>query len=78
MTEDAANQLMQLLSALVNNSRENALKLKALDRLVNNRPDIFQDYQDYVEQLRGDPKTQKAVECNAEVLDKLRRALRRE
>jgi hypothetical protein len=78
MTKDTADQLIQFLATMAHQSREQGLKLKALERLANNRPDVFQDYQNYLEELRGNPITQKSHDNIVEALDKLRTALRQE
>lgn len=75
MTKDTADQLVQFLAAMAHHSREYALKLKALERIAKKHPEIFQDYEDYLEELRANPAAQRSHERTVEALDKLRTEL---
>jgi len=78
MNKDAADQLTNLLTAMAHYSREAALKLKALERIAQERPVVFHDYEKYLEDIRSSPEAQKSHEDTEEALDKLRQALRQE
>ena len=78
MKKEAVDQLIEFLTAMAHYSREAALKLKALERVAVKHPDIFQEYQEFLEERRSSVPAQQSLERTEEALAALRRELLRD
>ena len=75
MTNETADQLIRFLAAMSHYSREHALKLKALELIAKKHPEIFQDYEQYLEDLRMSRETRETLDRSESALAELRKAL---
>lgn len=78
MNKGTAEQLIQFLEAMAHHSRENALKLKAIEHVAKQHPEIFQDYEQYLEDLRMSRETRETLDRSEAALGELRKALLRD
>jgi len=78
MDEQTIRLLMSFLQALVHNSHEHSEKLRALERVTREHPEIFSEYGNYLAEIQTSPAVQHAHEATAEALGKLRLALGQE
>jgi hypothetical protein len=78
MEKHTVDDLISFLAAMDHYSREYALMLKALERVAKEHPEIFQRYENYVEELRGSQANRETFERSEAALDKLRLELLRE
>ncbi|MGD1214200.1 MAG: hypothetical protein ABR861_04355 [Terriglobales bacterium] len=72
MNKETVDQMIAVLGALFHHSREHAAKFKALDRIAQEHPEIFSDYQNYVYEIEIDPVFQKSHDHTVEAVDRLR------
>jgi hypothetical protein len=75
MNNETVNLLVKFLEAMAHHSREYALKLKAIEHVARKYPEIFNDYESHLDELRGGSLTAQSLERTEEVLAKLRAAL---
>jgi hypothetical protein len=60
---------------MAHNSIEHSAKLKALERIALEHPEIFSEYDNLFSDIRTDPQFQRSHERTLEALDKLRTEL---
>jgi hypothetical protein len=78
MNEQTVDQLISLLGALFHHAREQAAKLKALEQIAREHPEVFAEYEAYCSEIRTDPASQRSSDLTLEAVDRLRTALRQE
>ena len=78
MKKEAVTDLVAFLTDMAHYSVEYALKLKAMERTAKKHPEIFQDYERSLEELRMSPEMRETHERTEKALDKLRQGLLRD
>jgi hypothetical protein len=78
MNEDTVDQLITILGAMFHKAREHAAKLRALEQVARDHPEIFAEYETYYSEIRTDREFQRSHDHTVEAIDRLRTALRQE
>jgi len=78
MKQQTVDELIGLLGALFHHSRDHAAKLKALDQVAQEHPEIFAEYENYFSEIRTDPVFQRSHDRTLEAVDRLRTELLRD
>jgi hypothetical protein len=77
MHKDTVDHITNLFALLFRQSQEQAMKLKALERVAEEHPELLKDYESYLGEIRNDLTTQKTHGLNSEALLALREELLR-
>ena len=75
MNSKTIESLIAFLAAMAHNSIEHAAKLRVLEQIAREHPEIFSQYENYFAEIRSELVFQKSHERTLEALEGLRTEL---
>ena len=78
MKPETAQLMIEVLQALTHETQDYALKLAAMEEVLQHHPEVQKEYQKCLHERRNDPSTAGIRQENAEILKALRSQLLRD